>query len=136
VLACFVADMLPFVASVEGDCGKRLVDAANIICGPRLVFQEGLLAMNKDLATEIIDRLEELHLENLAMLAYINGIHRLNPKAPTASQLIEAKLQSSESVAAAKRVFAPLRAAIQEDQGWESLLKAYLEIFPVDMDEN
>ena len=94
------------------------------------------LAMNKDLATEIVDRLEELHLENLAMLAYINGIHRLNPKAPTASQLIEAKLQSSGSVAEAKRVFAPLRAAIQEDQGWESLLKAYLEIFPVDMDVN
>jgi hypothetical protein len=134
--------MLPFVASVGGNCGKRLVDAANTICGPRLVFQERLryredgLAMNKDLATEIVDRLEELHLENLAMLAYINGIHRLNQKAPTASQLIQAKLQSSESVAGAKRVFAPLRAAIQEDQGWESLLKAYLEIFPVDMDEN
>jgi hypothetical protein len=88
--------------------------------------------MNKDLATEIVDRLEELHLENLAMLAYIYGIHRLNPKAPTASQLIQAKLQSSGSVA----VFAPLRAAIQEDQGWESLLRAYLEVFPVDMDVN
>jgi hypothetical protein len=92
--------------------------------------------MNKDLAIEIVDRLEELHLENLAILAYINGIHRLNPNAPTVSQLIEAELQSSGSVAEANRVFAPLRAAIQEDQRWESLQKAYLEIFPVDMDVN
>jgi hypothetical protein len=29
--------MLPFVASVGGNCGKRLVDAANTICGPRFV---------------------------------------------------------------------------------------------------
>jgi hypothetical protein len=69
--------------------------------------------MNKDLAIEIVDRLEELHLENLAMLAYINGIHRLNPKAPTASQLIEAELQNSGSVAEANTVFAPLRTAFK-----------------------
>jgi hypothetical protein len=92
--------------------------------------------MNKDLAIEIVDRLEALHLENLAMLAYINGIHRLNPKAPTASQLIEAELQSSGRVAEANRVFVPLRTAIQEDQGWKSLLEAYLEIFSIDMDVN
>jgi hypothetical protein len=36
-LLCFSGDMLPFVASMGGNCGKWLVDAANTICGPRFL---------------------------------------------------------------------------------------------------
>lgn len=86
----------------------------------------------------MVDELERLLTENLALRRYVNTIREVqearrkkNPKlhpAATTRHLIEAmqKIQGTPSLAT--RVFAPLRTRINEDAELESVMRDFLRL--------
>ena len=99
--------------------------------------------MDKSLANQLLEMIEGLWIENLALGMYIKEFHRLHrrtdpqaPQPPTLQQLIEAKRRSPETLLLAKQIFAPLRQQVEGSQDFEQLLRSFVEKFPINKDVN
>jgi len=97
----------------QGQTGTQLRELPNLAQCAR---GEKVKAMDKELTDRLLDEMENLYIENLAMRSYIKALQRMNPNATAAESLIEAKRKSQDILAQAKELFGPLRAQIQAAQ--------------------
>ena len=102
--------------------------------------------MDKSFVNQLVDRLERLTIENLALRQYVNAVHRLVesqrkqqpsiPRTPPAHDLIEAKLRSPETLSLVREMYAPLRSRIEQGESLESVIQELLRIAPANKDVN
>ena len=92
--------------------------------------------LNKQTFLQLVDRIEELLDENIALKAYVKGLHRMNPNAPTPFQVIEGKRHSQGTPSLASELCAPLRAQVQQASDAGELAEALLKNFPASKQVN
>ena len=81
--------------------------------------------MDKNLANALMDELERLFTENLALRQFVNALHKIYlarrvnepniPRSPTPLELIQSMQKMQGTPSLATEIFAPLRARINED---------------------
>ena len=102
--------------------------------------------MNKELALLMVDELERLFTENLALRQYVDRLHDIRETerttrptllpAPTAHQLTEGKKRTEETPSLASQMFGPLRAEIEEETDLSPAVSELLRLVQTRKDVN
>lgn len=102
--------------------------------------------MNKELALLMVDELERLFTENLALRQYVDKLYDIRETertkqptllpAPTAHQLIEGKRRTQETPSLASQMFGPLRAEIEEEADLSPVVSELLRLVQTRKDVN